>query len=191
MILTITSLIRTFLSTEEIKQIEKTFFKLSNWANFSNNVSILTCDSLEELAQKTKVPSLPAWVIATNQGTCVFLLKPTHWPKKKEYSVTQICIHELTHVIINNAIQNCPLWLNEGLACFYANQISTIINNNTLTINPYNATYDNGLYSISGKTIWLLMKKYGEAFILNRIKSSSNIRTDDILGYNALNNLIK
>lgn len=152
------------------------------YINITNNFGML---------KKKLGEDIPDWVIGGNRSNDVFVLDPLLWPKKNISTFEQIILHEIVHVIIHHILKVEPsLWINEGLAIIFAEQIDQIEENgNAKVLNPYNLTYDDNLYFHSAKVIQYIFENYQEKETINHLISLESFVDDNIFGYESVSNI--
>ncbi|WP_069650318.1 hypothetical protein [Caloranaerobacter ferrireducens] len=162
---------------------------------YDKRINILVFDSLYQLANYVG-SELPKWVIGTNFKNNVLILDYNIWKNRHTESFSQIVIHEMVHIIINEITRyRCPLWLNEGLAMFFANQInneSIIQKKNLASISLLDLSYnDPNFYQISAYIVLLLIKRHGLEKIISKINYKTNFLQDEIIGVDCVKQIAK
>lgn len=103
-----------------LKSLEQSFQELEQSLNYSPKETLVVVLYPDEVFQD--VTKSPGWVGAMNDGKIRFPIKGL---SRVDPSVQRILKHELTHSFIRTkAGENCPLWLNEGLAQFLSGDSS-------------------------------------------------------------------
>ncbi len=163
---------------EKIRTIREVF-------GFKSRVNIKAVDSVEELSDCLGVKA-PSWVIGAYCGNYIFMLKYELWQSRNLGTFAQVMTHEFTHIAINSKLkQRCPVWLNEGLALYFAEQYKTIRlkRENISKEDIYEIDYlDNCLYDISAKAVEKLADTYGITAIVKSLGISTDFAEDKILG---------
>lgn len=159
--------------------------------NFYSKVNVLLFDSINEISTYLDL-EVPSWIMGAYVNNTIIMLKYECWKDRGLGTFSQIMIHEFVHVIISKITKKrCPIWLNEGLAMFFADQQFYISENNKVTTisNLYKLDYNFGeLYVISNRVTNRLIEIYGVDLIISRIRSIVNYKDDSILG---LDNIIR
>ncbi|HPG38185.1 MAG TPA: hypothetical protein PLP19_05715 [bacterium] len=101
----------------------------------------------------------------------------------------QAAVHEFANVVslnVNSSIGNNPRWLWEAVAVYYANDftdpgvLSYIKAGDYPTIAELNADFNSGnhkIYQLGYSLVEYIISRWGEAAIVNLIKSNGNIKT--------------
>jgi hypothetical protein len=150
---------------------------------YYNKIVILMFDTCEELSKYIN-RKIPSWVIATHINNTILILDYEVWKSRNHGCFIQILTHEFVHVIISNRNKEVPMWLNEGLAVYFAKQLNDLedINAKTFVDNIYNANYNfENFYNISGLIVQRIIEIYGIEIIL-RIPKISDFETDKVFG---------
>lgn len=168
------------------KQLENLFGKISN-------INIIVCDSHKDLEMRVakKNGNLPDWVVGLVKGNCIYL-RNSDAIAKRDMQIEDVCYHELVHIFINNFTTGCPAWLNEGIAQLLSK--SEVIDEEIIKVeikNPYNLTYESGLYFYSRLVVKKLFEVYGKLNVIQHLKKCKNFEKDDIFGQDSVDNLIK
>lgn len=166
--------------------------KVAHLFNYNKGVPIFACDSFEDMKRRTHDKRMPEWVIGCNKKNKIFILTPKeHMQKCQSTSIESLIVHEFVHVAINSSTDNCPIWLNEGFALWYANQIREFDLSNTKFINPFEIDYNHSqnLYSFSAFIIKKLFENYSEQALITQLLNSKDFYHDKIFGLLALEEL--
>ncbi|MDE4543204.1 hypothetical protein JJQ93_11150 [Thermoanaerobacterium sp. R66] len=160
--------------------------KIREVFDFYSSVDVLLFESVKEVSIYLGL-EIPEWVVGTYFDKTIIMLDYEIWKNKGVGTFGQILLHEFVHVVITKITKNrCPVWLNEGIAMYFAEQQVNIFkktNEDFYCENIFELTYDNEeLYFISAITVDRLIKVYGIETILFRIKNVSNYKEDYILG---------
>lgn len=155
-------------------------------------IELTICDSREELVEKTQeqLGELPSWVVGLTKGHCVYLLSPNEI-RDRQMNFENILKHEIVHIFVNQFSNNCPIWLNEGIAQNLSEDV--IGEKECLEVkltNPYDHSYESGLYFCSKIVVRMLFEIYGVPNVINCLKSCKNFRKDSVFGYNSIEKLI-
>ncbi len=165
------------------------FQKLTNLFDYQKDVSVFICDSFESLRNCSQNERLPDWVIGCNRENKIFVLNPQIWKTINITSFEKVIIHEMTHVMINEVICDCPLWLNEGFALWYAGQIQEFKLEDVKFSNPYNLDYNKNIYAQSALVIKKLFEFYPETYLLKALLNSTKWENNKVFGLKALEKL--
>lgn len=96
--------------------------------DFHKTIRLKMIESFIPLATELEI-SIPSWVIGLGIGNEIIILNPEKW--NNNISLEQLILHESVHIILSEYCNfSIPVWLNEGLATYYANQDCGIANNN-------------------------------------------------------------
>ena len=165
------------------------FQKLTHLFGYQKDVSVFICDSFESLRNCSHNERLPDWVIGCNRENKIFVLNPQMWKTINIISFEKVIIHEMTHVMINEVICDCPLWLNEGFALWYADQIQEFKLEDIKFSNPYNLDYNKNIYAQSALVIKKLFEFYPETYLLKALLNSTKWENNKVFGLKALEKL--
>lgn len=166
--------------------------KVVHLFNYNKEMSVFLCDSFESMKRKAQDYSMPRWVIGCNRQNKVFILNPKEYiQSNKNTSIESLIIHELVHVIINSSTYNCPIWLNEGFALWYADQVKEYDLSNKPFINPFEMDYSQDVYSCSALMIKKLFENYAESRLINQLITTKDWYNDEIFGFLALKELFE
>ena len=148
---------------------------------FSKKVYVKTYEDIMAMSQYIDY-ELPDWIKGISFSNRIWLLDKKSWVNDIDESITNLIVHEFTHIAIFNTFKvRCPIWISEGLAVYYGRQKvnSRIIKN----FNYYSADYDSdGLYSQSYYIIDFLMRKFGEASIISHAIQCDDFCNDTLFG---------
>lgn len=164
--------------------------KVAHLFNYNKGVSIFLCDSFEDMKRRSHDKRMPEWVIGCNKKNKIFILDTKkHIHKRQSTSVECLIVHEFVHVAINSSVKSCPIWLNEGFALWYANQVKEYDLSNQKFINPFDMDYSQDVYSFSAVVIKKLFENYSEQALIKRLLISKDFYHDKIFGLLALEEL--
>lgn len=124
-----------FYSTNEDKLVlidlenilEKNYTSLTNKFNvtFSSPIIIKIYPTLLDLHNSLPLKNLKKWNVGCLFNNEILMISPLNPGKFHTYdSLIKVIIHEFIHLIISKITLNAPLYLNEGLAIFHANQLN-------------------------------------------------------------------
>lgn len=162
--------------------------------DFNNRINILLFDSIEELSRYLggKVPS---WVIGSYIGSSILMLNYDIWKERELGPFMQVMVHEFAHIAIGQVSKlRCPIWLNEGLALYFAEQYRTVrLDTKCISkANIYEFNYSDGdVYDICAKAIEKLVDLYGIDTIIDRLRHSSAYEKDEILGITNMEKILE
>lgn len=160
---------------------------------FCRRIELVLFDNVRDLSNYLGTP-VPDWVTGTYWGNQILLLDPKSWIDPHIAEFGQILVHELTHIVIGDLTGGrCPLWLNEGLAMFYADQIHGMDLDEGCfeKEDVYDLNYtDAGLYNICANLIKALLDDYGLDPIVHRLTPSLAYFDDPMLGRDAMKRVL-
>lgn len=82
--------------------------------------------SIENYHNEMGRPNAPQWQIGSEICNKIFIVSPKNPGNVHTYdSILQATVHEFTHAVVENIAPNIfsvPLWLNEGIAVYEADQ---------------------------------------------------------------------
>jgi hypothetical protein len=141
--------------------------------------------------EKKRHYMIPEWVVGFNKKKTVFISVDS-LDRDCFNSIDKLIVHEISHIMINKITgKRCPLWLNEGLALYFAEQLNIEHNEYIPDKNIYDCSYsDDFYYDRSGYITCELIRRYSELEIISRIKKNSDIFSDEILGRSNMNSFI-
>lgn len=158
--------------------------------NYNKGVSIFLCDSFEDIKRQSHDKRMPEWVIGCNKKNKIFILDPKNYIHKRQFtSIESLIVHEFVHIVINSSVKNCPIWLNEGFALWYADQIKEFDLSIQKFINPFEIDYSQDIYSLSSFIIKKLFENYSEQILIRQLLISKDFYNDKIFGLLALKEL--
>lgn len=149
-------------------------------------------DSSDQMSNYVGI-KVPPWVTGTYERSNILILNYDAWQNKDISSFCQIVVHEFVHIVISHlAKSKCPIWLNEGLALYFAEQHKGMQVNNVGNIDLYELNYgDNYLYEISAKAVELLINEYGIRNILKKVQQTEVYHVDEILGEKKMREILQ
>lgn len=111
--------IDTELSSSDIEQIKKVYelerhYYYNVFDELNSNVDLKVYGDFKEFKHYQSLISKGS---KSNSGFSSFIMKEAIVYKKKSY--LNVTNHELSHLILQEAIPRCPKWLNEGLAEYF------------------------------------------------------------------------
>lgn len=125
---------------------------------------------------------IPLWVTGVScQPNIIYLVIN----KNTDDSIVKIFIHEYVHIVKASTFAGvCPMWLNEGLALYLADQIKSL---GLVSLDDgysfYDTEeYDQNLYNSSGYMVLKLVEKYRIIKLVNHVKFYINFKDDDYVG---------
>lgn len=158
--------------------------------HFEKAVTIMLFDSLNSIEHYIK-NQIPSWVIGASYRNTILMLEQNKGDEVIEYNFCQILIHEFVHIAIKSrSLSDCPLWLNEGLACYFAEQC-TSINARNLKVNIYDISYtEYGFYNLCSHAVIKLIELYGIELIARKLETVKRLENDEFLGYYNIQKLL-
>ncbi|MBU5225613.1 hypothetical protein KQI36_02880 [Clostridium senegalense] len=173
------------------------YYRIRNIRNifhFNNKVTIDVIDGLDELS-KLIGNKVPDWVIGTSFDDVILILDHDKWRKLNNETVDNLILHEFIHVVLNSKAQiKLPIWLNEGLAMYFADQHNSYINKVPKINENFDFYkidyYNNEIYHISIYTVIKLIDKYGIECIVDETLKTKNFEQSEIFDNDNLLNLL-
>lgn len=160
------------------KKIEEFYFKttreLEKFFEFKiGDRKILLIDSRKDL-NKIMREKTPRWNTGLYSHDVIFILKPekieTESNHKKE-DFWSTLKHEMTHMYYSALTKTSkPRWLNEGLAVYLAKQRRISKPMDAISVIKKFDSFEGGDYSLSGKIVELLLKRFGKIKFLKLVK---------------------
>jgi hypothetical protein len=154
-------------------------------SNFNNKLLVRLHSSRKnfdrQLGRKT-----PDWLVGNTNKNVIDILDPNAFEKESSHpksDFTPILKHELTHIFIRISAPNkdIPLWLNEGLAMHFANQVKNYKKeglqvekdflHKIATQNGWNKYANGEAYRFSALFLNYLIKEYSLKKSLDLLKS--------------------
>ena len=164
--------------------------KVAHLFNYNKGVSVFLCHSFEDMKRQSHDKRMPEWVIGCNKKNKIFILNPKNYIHIRQFtSIESLIVHEFVHVVINSSVKNCPIWLNEGFALWYADQIKEFDLSIQRFINPFEIDYSQDVYSLSAFIIKKLFENYSEQVLIKQLLISKDFYHDKIFGLQALQKL--
>ncbi|MEI6288347.1 MAG: hypothetical protein WCP18_02025 [bacterium] len=173
----------TIKTTKPNKEMEtflgKTKIELDNFFGFkAKEPIIIFLNSREQMdliwGQKTQEWQTGGTRTLNNtKNGIIFILAPNVYTKisshKNKADFWKTLKHEYSHIYFRQITNGSyPLWLNEGLACYLAEQKKTC--NNPLDVFSFFNKADNNIYGIGYFWTKLLIEKFGKVKLLKLIK---------------------
>lgn len=164
--------------------------KIKTIFDFNKKVIIDVIDDLHELEELMEM-KIPTWVIGTSFDNVILILDHDKWKKSNNEIVDNLILHEFVHVVLNLKSKiNLPVWLNEGLAVYFADQYHAYKNknfNNNIEFNFYELDYNNqNIYHISIYVLIKLIDKYGIEKIVHEALYTEDFENSEIFSNNNL-----
>lgn len=137
-----------------------------------------------------EVPNVPSWVVGIGWENKIKMVSPLNPGGQHTYdSLMQVVVHEFTHIAISNinsGLESIPIWLNEGIATYEANQISNndrsvikemLDNNNVPSLSEMSSESfaEVGGYLFSYTIIEYIIESYGYDTIISLIKMPEDL----------------
>ncbi|EJO5347412.1 hypothetical protein NRP93_001491 [Clostridium botulinum] len=181
----------------DIKDYSKFYYRAMNIKKifkFNHGVIVDVVDSLQELSKILQV-NVPKWVIGTSFEKVILILDHKKWQKSNNESVENLILHEFVHVVLNLKAQSIlPIWLNEGLAIYFADQYESYKYkkpNISKDFDFYNIDYSDGrLYHISTYIIMKLIEKYSINKVIDETLNTKNFEQSKIFSNESLLELL-
>ena len=109
------------------RRLEDHYFPLTNLfeVDFEEKLDVYIHPDLSALKQNLKLDEKSDWLVGLAKGDKeIHLVSPRNPPGNHSYeSVMEGLVHEFVHVCVARANRNrLPVWLNEGLAVYFAGQ---------------------------------------------------------------------
>lgn len=135
---------------------------------------------------------VPDWVIGTYKGDNILLLKRESWKNPSVTNYEKLILHELAHIYTNHITEQCPIWMMEGLAMFYASQIEDILTNSQKKVlNPYYLSYEDDIYYHAASVIKELTTIYGVRILVKKMHyNMEKYYHDPIVGIDAVETIV-
>jgi hypothetical protein len=117
------------------------------------------------------------WMVAWAKENYIFILNPKVYTKESDHKdikhFWQVLKHEYCHIYFKKITNvNYPKWLNEGLACYLANQIKPQPSpEEALKIFEYFSKSDSQIYKPAYFWTKLLIEKFGVEKMLSLIET--------------------
>ncbi|WFD10769.1 hypothetical protein [Tepidibacter hydrothermalis] len=152
--------------------------EIRNKFGFEDRVNVLCINNKNDM-KKIIECDIPDWVIALNNDNTIILYNLDNWENKSSDFIIQIIVHEFVHIVLNYITNNtCPIYLNEGLALYYANQNQNIdfkylvelIKNEKFELEDLDYEHDH-FYDLSILIMDMFIIKYGEREVIEFIRS--------------------
>lgn len=114
------------------------------------------------------------WVVGGTKYGAIFILDPKIYSKESNHidknDFWQTLKHEYVHIYFRHITSGpLPLWLNEGLASYLAEQKKTC--DNPLDVFSYFNNAGPGIYDIGYFWVELLIRKFGKTSFLKLLKA--------------------
>jgi len=124
------------------------------------------------IGRKTK-----QWESGWAENNSIFILNPKIYTKESSHKdiehFWQVLKHEYCHLYFTKITGgSLPKWLNEGLACYMADQVKKVpTKKKLLKVFDYYSKSDSRIYSIGYSWTKLLIDRFGKRKLLKLIKS--------------------
>lgn len=194
-----------FYSKEQDKECLKDLSNAleDNYARVTNNlnasldkkVSVYIYSDLSTFHKAIYQPDAPSWVvgIALPTSNTIKMVHPSNADGRPYSDFMKIIVHEFTHVVVSNISsepEDIPIWLNEGVALFEAEQHEGVEETLSKASNKFPSLKDletdsstfgyNGGYQFSYSIAEYIVKIYGYDKLIALIKLPSEF--EKILG---------
>lgn len=164
----------------KIQQIENLF-------NYRTFVTVISFSNNQELSA-CFVQNIPSWVkgIALDNKNILIV-------NNNDLETLRIVIHEYIHIVIDKTFaQQCPLWLNEGIAMYLSGQKMRITSSSLDINNIYDVNFENdNFYMIAYYVTKSIMDKYGECFVIKRAINCECFEKDEIFGIDNITKIVR
>ncbi len=130
------------------------------------------------------------WVVGMTNEKYILLFTPDSYEResKNTHKYTdetyyRLIKHEISHTIVRDiAKNNCPRWLNEGLAIYSSEQI--LSKRKPESFNVFLKAYKSnknipGLYDESGFVVEKLIQKFSKNMVIDFLKTLEDINTEE------------
>ncbi len=125
------------------------------------------------------------WMVGWANSNYIFILNPKIYTKesdhKDEKSFWKVLKHEYCHMAFSQLCKyNKPAWLNEGLACYFADQVKeNLTKEDALKVFEYYAKADSKIYGIGYFWVKLLIEKFGKEKLFKLLKEFHSGLTEE------------
>lgn len=126
------------------------------------------------------------WFVGwTNNNNSIFILEESVFPKESSHKdkryFWKVLKHEYCHLYFRQLTKNhYPIWLNEGLACFLAEQEKEgISKKQALKVFDYYDKGGKGVYGVSYFWVKLLINSFGKEKLMELLKAMVAIKTKE------------
>jgi len=90
---------------------------------FNKQVKVILFPSAEALHKAQGRETAPDWSVGNARSNGDIWMVNPYCSSVHDYeAMKKILVHEYTHVVVNSVNKNIPTWLNEGIACYEADQ---------------------------------------------------------------------
>ena len=103
---------------------QKTFAIINKYnPSFHKQVKVILYPSVEALHEAQRRKNAPDWSVGSARSNGDIWMVNPYCSSVHDYDeMKKILIHEYTHVVISSINKSIPIWLNEGIACYEADQ---------------------------------------------------------------------
>lgn len=179
------------------KILDENYYRISKDFNVSlkEKVIIEVYPDIKAFHDAIEAPNAPNWIVGTGWENKIKMVSPLNPGGQHTYdTLMQVVVHEFTHVLISNInsdLASIPIWLNEGIAAYEANQMSSnsrsaikekLDSNDVPSLWELNSSNfsEVGGYVFSYTAIEYLIENYGYDTIILLIKTPNDL--EEILG---------
>ncbi|MDP2947481.1 MAG: GNAT family N-acetyltransferase [Nanoarchaeota archaeon] len=155
------------------KELEKFFGIKIKPAN------IFLLESRKQIDSIRKEKTEP-WLVGWTKGNVIFILSPEKFTKESNHKnpngFWKTLKHEYTHIAIGKFCgHNKPRWLNEGLCCYFANQVKIQPSKKELLrVFGYYQNHDARIYALGCFWVNLLIERFGKEKFIKLLKRVSD-----------------
>lgn len=169
--------------------IEQRLEKVQHYFHYEKVTEVISFSNSKELSHYLGI-TMPSWIKGVGSSDKkIFLVIKEGWQDNTGGSIGEIFIHEYVHIAIENTFKGeCPLWLNEGLALYFAGQIEKMdFSECQKDYDYYNASYlDPFFYIQCGYIVQKLMNLHQEKMLIKHVTHCLDFIGDSVLGVYAL-----
>jgi len=167
--------------TEFLKSTQK---ELSDF--FGINIELPTVSFINSREEIDKIwnRKTEEWFVGWTKDNSIFILNPEVYTKESSHKdighFWKVLKHEYSHLYYRKIISSgYPKWLNEGLACYLANQVKEKpTRKEALKVFEYYRKGDWLVYKVGYFWIKLLIEKFGKEKLLNLLKKIDSQTTE-------------
>ena len=141
------------------------------------NIFLLKSRKQIDLIRKEKTEP---WLVGWTKRDTIFILSSEKFTKESSHKnpneFWKVLKHEYTHIAIGQFCgHNKPRWLNEGLCCYFANQIKTQPNKKELLrVFGYYQNHDAQIYALGYFWVNLLIERFGKGKFIGLLRRIAN-----------------
>lgn len=179
--------------------LKENYNKISNDLNIKldEKVVIEIYPDISSFHNAIGVSNEANWVVGIGWDNQIKMLSPLNPGEEHTYdTLVQVLVHEFTHILIskiNSDLESIPIWLNEGVATYEANQMNdngisfikeSLENNSVPSLSEMTSEgfVEVGGYIFSYTIIEYIVENYGYDAVRSLIRNPANL--ENILGNN-------